>query len=72
MIVGDLEIGGRGVALEEDFATARDGFGRAGIEPDVMPRLSESAGHAHAIVPAGDGSFEAASDPRSDGAAICA
>jgi gamma-glutamyltranspeptidase/glutathione hydrolase len=72
MIVGDLEIGGRGVALEEDFATARDGFGRAGIEPDVMPRLSESAGHAHAIVPAGEGSFEAASDPRSDGAAICA
>jgi gamma-glutamyltranspeptidase len=37
-----------------------------------MPRLSESAGHAHAIVPAGEGSFEAASDPRSDGAAICA
>jgi gamma-glutamyltranspeptidase len=36
-----------------------------------MPRQSEAAGHAHAIVPAGDGGFEAASDPRSDGAAIC-
>jgi gamma-glutamyltranspeptidase len=71
MIVGDLEIGGRGVAVEEDFATARDGFGRAGVEVDVMPRLSEAAGHAHAIVPTHDGSFAAASDPRSDGAAVC-
>ena len=71
MIVGDLEIGGRGVAVEEDFAAARDAFGRAGIEPDVMPRLSEAAGHAHAIVPVADGRFEAASDPRSDGAAVC-
>ena len=71
MIVGDLEIGGRGVAVEEDFAAAREAFARAGIEPDVMPRLSEAAGHAHAIVPVGDGRFEAASDPRSDGAAIC-
>jgi gamma-glutamyltranspeptidase len=71
MIVGDLEIGGRGVAVEADFAPARDAFGRAGIEPDVMPRLSESAGHAHAIVPDGDGRFAAASDPRSDGTAIC-
>jgi gamma-glutamyltranspeptidase len=71
MIVGDLELGGRGVAVEQDFASARDGFGRAGIEPDVMPRLSEAAGHAHVIVPVGDGRFEAASDPRSDGAAIC-
>jgi gamma-glutamyltranspeptidase len=71
MIVGDLEIGGRGVAVEEDFGSARDALGRAGIEPDVMPRLSEAAGHAHAIVPLEDGSFEAASDPRSDGAAIC-
>jgi gamma-glutamyltranspeptidase/glutathione hydrolase len=71
MIVGDLEIGGRGVALEEDFATARDGFGRAGVAVDVMPRLSEAAGHAHAIVPTHDGSFAAASDPRSDGAAVC-
>jgi gamma-glutamyltranspeptidase len=71
MIVGDLEIGGRGVAIEEDFATARDALGRAAVEPDVMPRLSEAAGHAHAIVPVGDGRFDAASDPRSDGAAIC-
>jgi gamma-glutamyltranspeptidase len=71
MIVGDLELGGRGVAVEEDFAAARDAFGRAGIEPDVMPRLSEAAGHAHAIVPVEEGAFEAASDPRSDGAAIC-
>jgi gamma-glutamyltranspeptidase len=71
MIVGDLEIGGRGVAVEEDFATARDGFSRAGVEVDVMPRLSEAAGHAHAIVPTDDGSFAAASDPRSDGAAVC-
>lgn len=71
MIVGDLEIGGREVAVEEDFTTARDAFARAGVEPAVMPRLSEDAGHAHAIVPVGDGSFEAASDPRSDGAAVC-
>jgi gamma-glutamyltranspeptidase/glutathione hydrolase len=71
MIVGDLEIGGRDVAVEEDFASAREAFARAGIEPAVMPRHSEDAGHAHAIVPAGDGGFEAASDPRSDGAAIC-
>jgi len=71
MIVGDLEAGGRDVAVEEDFAAARDAFARAGVEPAVMPRLSEAAGHAHAIVPTGDGSFEAASDPRSDGAAVC-
>ena len=71
MIVGDLEAGGRDVAVEEDFASARDAFARAGVEPAVMPRLSEAAGHAHAIVPTGDGSFEAASDPRSDGAAVC-
>jgi gamma-glutamyltranspeptidase/glutathione hydrolase len=71
MIVGDLELGGRGVAVEENFATARDALGRAGVEPDLMPRLSEAAGHAHAIVPLGDGRFEAASDPRSDGAAVC-
>ena len=71
MIVGDLEAGGRDVAIEEDFAAARDAFARAGVESAVMPRLSEAAGHAHAIVPCGNGSFEAASDPRSDGAAVC-
>ncbi len=71
MIIGDLEIGGRDVAVEEDFASAREAFARAGVEPAVMPRQSEHAGHAHAIVPAGDGRFEAASDPRSDGAAVC-
>jgi gamma-glutamyltranspeptidase len=71
MIVGDLEAGGRDVAVEEDFAAARDAFARAGVEPAVMPRLNEAAGHAHAIVPTGNGSFEAAADPRSDGAAVC-
>ena len=41
MIVGDLEIGGRDVAVEEDFAAAREAFARAGVEPAVMPRRSE-------------------------------
>jgi hypothetical protein len=41
------------------------------VAPDVCAGLSAPAGHAHAIVPVGDGRFDAASDPRSDGAAIC-
>ena len=72
MIVGDLEIGGRGVAVEEDFATARDGFGRAGVEVDVMPRL-ERGRRARPRDPCQrtTGRSTAASDPRSDGRAVC-
>lgn len=70
-VVGELEIGGGDVTVEEDFTAAREGFAAAGVEPVVIPRRSEATGHAHAIVRDGAGPLEAASDPRSDGAAVC-
>ena len=37
---------------------------------ETVPRLDERMGHAHAIAVRSDGSLEAGSDPRSDGAAL--
>lgn len=45
---------------------------RRGHRLEVAPALDERMGHAHAIAVADDGSLTAASDPRSDGAAVCA
>jgi oxamate amidohydrolase len=69
-VVGELGAADAGeVCIEEDFATARTAFEKAGRAPVLMPRWDDSAGHAHAIAVQPDGSFDAASDPRADGAA---
>jgi oxamate amidohydrolase len=68
-IVGDLEVGGADTAVEEDDQPALDGFAAAGVATAGVPRWSEATGHAHAIGRLPDGGFEAAADPRSDGAA---
>ena len=42
----------------------------AGHEVELLPAFTSTMGHAGAIVRQADGSFEGASDPRSDGAAM--
>ena len=42
----------------------------AGHDPVVVGERAEHLGHAHAIELRADGTLDAASDPRSDGAAI--
>jgi gamma-glutamyltranspeptidase len=69
MTVGDVSSGDRDVCIEEDFAAAREAFASVRPAPLLIPRRSDAAGHAHAIAVRPDGSFDAASDPRADGAA---
>src|SRR5919204_442390 len=69
LTVGDLDSGGTDVCIEADATRARDALSRVGIEPVLVPRLSEAMGHAQAVAVRPDGTFEAASDPRADGAA---
>jgi gamma-glutamyltranspeptidase len=68
-VVGDLEAGGADTAVEEDDQPALKAFAAAGVATAPVPRWSEETGHAHAIARLADGGFEAAADPRSDGAA---
>ena len=69
-VVGELGAADAGeVCIEEDFASARAAFEKAGQTPALMPRWDDLAGHAHAIGVRADGSFDAASDPRADGGA---
>ncbi|MBO0903030.1 gamma-glutamyltransferase family protein [Jiella sonneratiae] len=42
----------------------------AGHDTEIIPAFSDMAGHAGAVVRHADGSLEAASDPRADGAAL--
>jgi oxamate amidohydrolase len=70
-VVGELGAADTGeVCIEEDFTGARAAFEEAGLAAVVLPRWDDSAGHAHAIAVRADGSFDAASDPRADGADV--
>ncbi len=54
--------------LEEGFAPGLyEALRERGHEVEIVPALSQSMGHAGAIVRHGDGSLEGATDPRSDG-----
>ena len=54
--------------LEESFDTTTiDQLREAGHDVEMVPYLSQSMGHAGAIVRHPDGSLEGATDPRSDG-----
>jgi gamma-glutamyltranspeptidase/glutathione hydrolase len=67
-IVGDEEPGAA-IAVEEGFASALEAFTDWGATPIAIPAGSGLVGHAHAIAIRDDGSFDAGSDPRADGAA---
>jgi gamma-glutamyltranspeptidase/glutathione hydrolase len=57
--------------LENRFDPAvMDAMRKAGHEVEVYPAFSGTMGHAGAVVHHEDGTFEAATDPRSDGAAL--
>ena len=55
------------VAEPEAIARAGDALERAGFRLDPLEELDESAGHAHLITVAPDGTFEVGTDPRADG-----
>lgn len=57
--------------IEEGFAESLyDQMNEAGHEVERTPLHSAVMGHAGAVMRYGDGNFEAATDPRSDGAAL--
>lgn len=59
------------ILLEEGVpAAARDSLADLGLPLDVLPDLDDSLGHSQLIVRTEDGRFTAASDPRSEGAAV--
>jgi gamma-glutamyltranspeptidase/glutathione hydrolase len=61
------------VTVEADMpSVAFDSIGHAGLVASRVPAHTETLGHANAIFMDVDGSITAASDPRSDGAAIVA
>jgi gamma-glutamyltranspeptidase/glutathione hydrolase len=49
--------------------STRDAFRSAGYRIEIVGQLDEDVGHAHLIRVLEDGTFEAGSDPRSDGGA---
>lgn len=54
--------------LEEGFATeVYESLRAAGHDVEILPRFAQAMGHAGAIIRHPDGSFEGATDPRSDG-----
>ena len=55
------------VAEPGAIARAGDALERAGFRLDPLAELDESAGHAHLITVAPDGTFEVGTDPRADG-----
>ena len=67
-IVGDVGPSGA-VAVEAGLDSAWQAFTDSGAPPVAIPPGSGLAGHSHAIAVADDGSFDAGSDPRADGAA---
>ena len=67
-IVGE-EVPGLAISVEEGFDSAWSAFTDWGAAPVAIPAGSGLAGHSHAIAVAADGSFDAGSDPRADGAA---
>jgi gamma-glutamyltranspeptidase len=61
------------VSIEADILpAARDSLGRCGLSVVDVPPHTEALGQANVIFAGSDGSMTAASDPRSDGAAIVA
>ncbi|MDT5066766.1 MAG: oxamate amidohydrolase [Mycobacterium sp.] len=61
------------VAVEADMpSVAFDSVGKAGLVTTGVAAHTESLGHANVVVVDADGSMTAASDPRSDGAAVVA
>jgi gamma-glutamyltranspeptidase len=61
------------VSAEADIvAAARDSLGRSGLSVVDVPSHTEALGQANVVFAGADGSMTAASDPRSDGAAIVA
>jgi gamma-glutamyltranspeptidase/glutathione hydrolase len=67
-IVGE-EVPGLAISVEEGFDAAWSAFTDWGATPVAIPPGSGLAGHSHAIAIDPDGSFDAGSDPRADGAA---
>jgi gamma-glutamyltranspeptidase/glutathione hydrolase len=67
-IVGE-EVPGLAISVEEGFESAWSAFTDWGATPVAIPAGSGLAGHSHAIAIGADGSFDAGSDPRADGAA---
>jgi gamma-glutamyltranspeptidase len=61
------------VAVEADMPpVARESIGRSGLVPIDVAAHSETLGQANVVFANADGSITAASDPRSDGAAVVA
>jgi gamma-glutamyltranspeptidase len=61
------------VSMEADMpAVPRDSLGRCGLPVAEVPAHTEALGQANVVFAGPDGSMTAASDPRSDGAAIVA
>lgn len=61
------------VSVEGDIlAAARDSLERSGLPVAAVPAHTEALGQANVVFTGPDGSMTAASDPRSDGAAIVA
>jgi gamma-glutamyltranspeptidase/glutathione hydrolase len=67
-IVGE-EVPGLAISVEEGFDSAWSAFTDWGATPVAIPAGSGLAGHSHVIAIGADGSFDAGSDPRADGAA---
>jgi gamma-glutamyltranspeptidase len=68
-IVGEEEPGSA-IAVEAGLDPAWSAFVKDGAEPLAIPAGSGLAGHSHAIAIGADGSLDAGSDPRADGAAV--
>jgi gamma-glutamyltranspeptidase/glutathione hydrolase len=59
------------VTVEADMpSVAFDSIGHAGLVASSVAAHTESLGHANVVVVDADGAMTAASDPRSDGAAV--
>jgi gamma-glutamyltranspeptidase/glutathione hydrolase len=74
-IVGGLEVGQREntVSIEVDVAVpARISLAATGAPITELPAHSEWVGHAQAVAVGQDGTLDAGSDPRADGAAVVA
>jgi len=66
-----IRAGGATIAVEADHAHARE-LRRSGLPVELVPPRNHTLGHAHAIVADGRGSWQAGSDPRSDGSVVFA